>query len=202
MKLKADSNCVLDHLFICPYILLSNRRSLMKKIVIPTILAATVLVAGFVAIMPVQQAQTVHTFLASQIAASTTVVTLSKNLPDSGADVTWTINCGDGAIIHSLYADNSGFAGTDGDHSFESIVIAGSPFKDGILPSTLGGDDNEEWRDLINILSSFSNDGGMGAIPCPPNSTVVLTFNDPVGDGSPVPLRIAVGASGSPITLT
>jgi hypothetical protein len=39
----------------------------MKKIVIPAILGAVVLMAGFVALMPVQRAQTIHTFLAGQL---------------------------------------------------------------------------------------------------------------------------------------
>ena len=39
----------------------------MNKIVIPTILAATVLVAGIFAMMPVQKATTVHTGLTTAI---------------------------------------------------------------------------------------------------------------------------------------
>jgi hypothetical protein len=61
----------------------------MNKIVIPTILAATVLVAGFVAYLPVQKAQTVHTFLANviagNIAASVRDNTTVTNITNVGA---------------------------------------------------------------------------------------------------------------------
>ena len=39
----------------------------MNKIVIPTILAATVLVAGMFAMMPVQKASTVHTSITAAV---------------------------------------------------------------------------------------------------------------------------------------
>ncbi len=53
----------------------------MKKIAIPAILAATVLVAGMFAVMPVQKASTVHTTILSQIATAffgTTTMPTSK----------------------------------------------------------------------------------------------------------------------------
>lgn len=43
----------------------------MKKIVIPAVLAATILVAGMFAFMPVQKASTVHTGLSSGVSAIT-----------------------------------------------------------------------------------------------------------------------------------
>jgi hypothetical protein len=44
-----------------------ERNMAMNKVVIPAILGAVVLVAGMFAMMPVQQAQTVHTFLGGEI---------------------------------------------------------------------------------------------------------------------------------------
>lgn len=49
----------------------------MKKIVIPAILTATVLIAGMFAFMPIEKASTVHTTVLAQAAKATTVVDLS-----------------------------------------------------------------------------------------------------------------------------
>ena len=67
----------------------------MNKLTIPTILAATVMVAGIFAFMPVEQASTVHTTLAT--AADNTVLT--TDIGDaSGAAIGGSITAGIEAI--------------------------------------------------------------------------------------------------------
>jgi len=76
----------------------------MNKLMIPAILAATVLVAGIFAFMPVEQASTVHT----TIQASTThLVDTTVEATASGDN--FLITCpatSDGCIINEIYVDN------------------------------------------------------------------------------------------------
>ncbi|MGH9922023.1 MAG: hypothetical protein ACRD38_04670, partial [Nitrososphaerales archaeon] len=60
----------------------------MKKIVIPTILAATILVAGMFAMMPVQKASTVHSSISSSPLALTATIQPATAAADQA---TWTI---------------------------------------------------------------------------------------------------------------
>ena len=63
---------------------------LMKKVVIPTILAATILVAGIFAMMPVQKASTVHSGIASSPLVLTAVGLTPANAVSDLA--TFTVN--------------------------------------------------------------------------------------------------------------
>lgn len=82
----------------------------MKAIIIPTILAATVLVSGMFAFMPIERAGTVHTTIqANTIKFS--VATASK----SAAAQDFTISCpsaSDGCQILEVAADNNDGANT------------------------------------------------------------------------------------------
>ena len=57
----------------------------MNKFLIPTILAATILIAGVFALAPMEKASTVHTTITGQIATISAQSTLSLNA--AGADV-------------------------------------------------------------------------------------------------------------------
>lgn len=80
----------------------------MNKILIPTILIATVLVAGFFALAPVSEVSTVHTTI-----QGTQMVIDSLELTDvaitGGTDI-YTLNCAGDASILSVTA---AFIGTD-----------------------------------------------------------------------------------------
>ncbi|MFY3740050.1 MAG: hypothetical protein HMLIMOIP_000475 [Candidatus Nitrosomirales archaeon] len=96
----------------------------MKKIVIPTILAATILVAGMFAMMPVQKASTVHSGL-----AGVTVIELVDADNDVG-DV-YTLNCAGDAIITGInvfgagsVTDNDLTLAAGGEDATAAIVLA------------------------------------------------------------------------------
>jgi len=73
------------------------------KIIIPTILAATILIAGMFAFMPVEQASTVH---------STLSASFSQNNADNSADIT-IIAEGDGSPKHGWVCVAVNDAGDD-----------------------------------------------------------------------------------------
>jgi hypothetical protein len=80
----------------------------MKKIVIPTILAATVLVAGFVAYLPVQKAQTVHTFLADIITGNVEAIVAASVRDNIIVEEANLFNVTDRMVI----LDNAGIGST------------------------------------------------------------------------------------------
>ena len=84
----------------------------MKKIVIPAILAATVLVAGMFSFLPVEKAQTVHTTIqanSDKIITLTAVVTPEG----TGADQTATWTVGAPFRVLNILATNTVDAGND-----------------------------------------------------------------------------------------
>jgi len=84
----------------------------MNKLIIPTILTATVLVAGMFAFMPVQQASTVHTTVQANT-AQFSIQTANGNA--AGAGETITITCpaaSDGCTILDLIIFNDDNANT------------------------------------------------------------------------------------------
>lgn len=58
----------------------------MNRLVIPSILAATVLVAGFVAFMPVEKASTVHTTIAANVEDTPRSITVTTDTDAAEAD--------------------------------------------------------------------------------------------------------------------
>ena len=111
----------------------------MNKLLIPTILAAVVLVAGFFALSPIEQASTVHTTILAQV-ATTTVVTdfdldataedhvmiadsaaikeghLCVEITDTGNDGTWNLEydlTADGTVTGELSVAGTMEAGAD-----------------------------------------------------------------------------------------
>jgi len=91
---------------------------LMKKVVIPTILAATILVAGMFAMMPVQKAATVHSSI-----GQLTILELAD--ADSDAADVYTLDCTANAIVYGLYV---GTTGPDGTYTDSDLTIAGAGF--------------------------------------------------------------------------
>jgi len=71
----------------------------MNKLTIPAILAATVMVAGIFAFMPVEQASTVH---ATSALATVEVLTFTDADVTEGTDV-YSLTCTGDAFVNSVY---------------------------------------------------------------------------------------------------
>lgn len=143
----------------------------MNKTVIPSILTATILVAGIFAFMPVEKASTVHTSIGTQ-----QVEVVRKTLPSDGTDVLVTITAATDTVIHAVWIDNTPSAGTETDHELNSMTVGGSSFKDGIMPNSIAGSDAKETRDLLGILADDAN-GQDFIIPLNSGQTVILNFD-------------------------
>jgi len=92
---------------------------------IPAILAATVMVAGMFAFMPVEQASTVHT----TIQASTTQISVQTSQKTAGTGEDFTITCPTGSAgcrILEVYLDDDDLAGgRDADVDVINVVRGG-----------------------------------------------------------------------------
>ena len=81
----------------------------MNKLVIPTILAFTVIIAGAFAFMPVNKAETVHTQII-ETAGIEVLVERAVVLDKDGTDVAFTFTAaatGQGVLIKAIYTDNT-----------------------------------------------------------------------------------------------
>ena len=66
----------------------------MNKLLIPSILAVTIIVAGIFAFMPIDEATTVHTTLQSSTAATTQTTTLQGNIDKQDRIISYTFMTG------------------------------------------------------------------------------------------------------------
>ena len=171
----------------------------MKKLVIPAILTATVLIAGMFAFMPVEKASTVHT----SIGQTANVLTATKTLPLAGTPVTFTISCASDCLVQAVWLDNTPTTGAENDHELASVTVGGSAFKDGETPFTIANGDKEEARDLLGLLSDASN-GQDFTIPLNGGQTAVFTLDTANGANDViVTMTVAVtGLGAGTATLT
>jgi len=94
----------------------------MNKVLVPSILAATVMVAGMFAFMPVEQASTVH--IGSQLYAIE-VLTITDTDVTEGTDV-YTLTCnGDAMAVHTTIFHDLQGTNTDG-----TVTVASTAFGD------------------------------------------------------------------------
>src|SRR5574341_1816426 len=123
----------------------------MKKVVIPTILAATILVAGMFAMMPIQKAATVHTSIIAGGAGNVLLEVTDANV--NAADV-YTVDCTTDAVVIGITAT---LAGTVTD---EDLLVA------------QGGE-------ALQATVVFAAAGGQtlvaGGIPVPAAQTLTIT---------------------------
>ena len=89
----------------------------MNKLTIPTILVATVMVAGMFAFMPVDQASTVH---ATSALATVEVLTFTDTYLTTGTDV-YTLTCTGDALVNNIYVQQ--LPANDGDTSDLTVSI-------------------------------------------------------------------------------
>ena len=98
----------------------------MKKLAIPAILAATIMVAGLFAFAPVEQASTVHQL---QSGSSNSVLVLDKTLPVAGTVIDYTFTATTDSIIREIIMDNTDTVGDDSEFVICDINIGGSNFR-------------------------------------------------------------------------
>ena len=93
----------------------------MNKLLLPTILAATVLVAGIFALTQIEEATTVHTTIQNTQMVMDAVEVVDVAIADAGTDV-YTLNCAGEFELMSL---NAAFAGTDSNNEEFGIIALG-----------------------------------------------------------------------------
>ncbi len=149
----------------------------MKKIVIPTILAATILVAGMFAMMPVQKAATIHSSL---IAAAGSIVLEVTDANVNAADV-YTVDCTTNAVVTGVTAT---LAGTISDEDLQ-VAQGGEATQATVVFAAAGG------QTLV-----------AGGIPVPAAETLTITEGamTDAGDETAV-IKVAV-SGGTACTLT
>ena len=79
----------------------------MTKLTIPAILAATIMVAGIFAFMPVEQASTVHTTIVADLGRTSSVILDAATIADPGNSATSTVTVVQAAtagnVINGIY---------------------------------------------------------------------------------------------------
>ena len=138
----------------------------MNKLVIPSILAATVLVAGIFSLIPVQKASTVH----STIQAATTKLT-SVTKTDTNVDSTDTasVTCTQSFVVRTIQADIANSVAAD-------ITAVISSDADGAAAAFVP----------VNILSGVNvgaTSENVVDAALPASGTVTITFTEVAADG-------------------
>jgi hypothetical protein len=143
----------------------------MKKIVIPTILAATILVAGMFAMMPVQKAATVHSAIGSSIA------TLELSDADNTTGDVYTVDCTTDFVVSGAYINVAGAVGGGGD---EVITVAAGELARTFTNPPLGG--SELLGGDLAVLAAEDVD---------------ITFTDTTNSVTTVDVQVAVRTNGA-----
>ena len=153
----------------------------MNKILIPTILAATVLIAGIFAFMPVEKASTIH----GLIGGTASILTTTMTLPQNNVDILLVIDCGPkGGTVLDIFHDNSPTTGPQKDYELRDIDVSfdGTQDQDRSYRQQLGltfaGLDNTAYRSLWDQLWDVGKTGfhHFNGIVCPPGEFIVMEW--------------------------
>jgi len=159
----------------------------MNKLTIPAILAATVLVAGMFAFMPVEQASTVHTI----IQASTTQISVQTSQKTAGTGEDFTITCpttSAGCRILEVYLDDDDADADDADADVINVVRDGENVQ-------LAADVDNAAVDNITVLLN-----GLSGVAMAAGDTITIPIT---GDSSDYTLTVIAETEGdSEIGLT
>ena len=169
----------------------------MNKIVIPAILVATILITGFFAFMPINDATTVHTTIQAAIGEGFRVSSGAKSLGGVGGTSTFTLSCTNDCIVETIHAWTGGGTG-DEDVVFVVNISGPVPILESDLASpsdnALGdlsvGDGPSNIVDLLKMIQSQHNATGadqatVETISIPGGTTVVVSVINSVDtDGS------------------
>jgi hypothetical protein len=178
----------------------------MKKIVIPTILTATVLIAGMFAFMPIEKAQTVHTTILAGTMEPFSVACTSVTLAaaDDDGDITLTVDtepivlmsatfqtntvatdADDTVAVTALTVDDAGI-GTEAAATLTDVVFDAAPTEGDILSMFSGADAQTIAPLIVDDVATLTIDGTVNT----GTSTYIITFkglkvtgeDDPVCD--------------------
>jgi hypothetical protein len=121
----------------------------------------------------------------------------------AGTDVPFTIACSADCLVQAIWLDNTPTIGAQNDHDVQSFTVGGSVHNNGIMPFTIAGSDNEEYRDLLGLISDQAN-GQDQVIPLNGGQNAVLTLDTANGVNDViVTMTVAVtGPGASAATLT
>lgn len=136
------------------------------KYIIPAILTATVLLAGFFAFSPIEQASTVHTTI---IAATSGVACATESVTLSGApdDDIITFNFADPIVLKSIFVEaTTTFVAGDDEWGLDAITVDGNTFEfTAIADDAI--DTGEELLMQMDLTSEITS-----------QATLVITIND------------------------
>ena len=119
----------------------------MNKIIIPLIVAVTVLIVGVFALIPVEKASTVH----DQIIAQTGITTASATSTVEDADIVITCGtAGDGCVIWNVYVDDDDLDGSDDVVLDQSCCPSSGITMSGILGETFPNDTGNPCQGTID----------------------------------------------------
>ena len=157
----------------------------MNKFAIPTILLATVMVAGIFAFAPVEQASTVHDS-GTIITAGGAVLDAAEDLTDrivevNDDDITITIGTDDNTpfVVHQIIA--CGDSAVNGDIEIVSIVVDGDSIEKigGGLNgfSIVDASEEQSCQDLVSLANKATLSDGVGVSMASSGGDIVFTFN-------------------------
>ena len=164
----------------------------MNKIVIPAILVATILITGFFAFMPIDEAITVHTTLQTQIGESFRISSGSQSLGTQGGDNTYTLSCSNDCIVESIHGWTTGTTDDEDIVCVRNIsgvvnvlrVDLTCTTTDNALGDLSVGDATSNIVDLLKMIQSLAPTGAdqstVESISVPGGSTVVVTISNSV----------------------
>jgi len=156
----------------------------MNKLLIPTILVATVMIAGAFAFMPIEKATTVHIQIIDSIGQTANVIEDRATLLTSGVDVACTVTSTNDYIIIEIYLDNSPTTGGDKSFRIQDMfvdgVTVGGPLN--AAPLTIATGDMEAYIPLFPIMKNPGNFQQMGPIPVEGGEDFVFVLDN--DDGS------------------
>ena len=165
----------------------------MNKIVIPAILVATILITGFFAFMPIDEAITVHTTIQASIGEGFRVSSGVQLLGTVGGDSTFTLSCSSDCIVESIHGW-TGSATEDGDVVFVrnikgvvNVLEADiSPPSNGALGDiAVGIAQPSNITDLLKMIQSAHNVTGtdqstVETISIPGGGTIIVTVQNSI----------------------
>ena len=98
----------------------------MSKLTIPTILATTIVVAVIFALVPIDQASTVHTTIIADVAQETAIIYAAATIADPGNTLTSTVDLADAATAGNTISGTVCFEITTTDVDTATVQVTTS----------------------------------------------------------------------------
>ena len=160
----------------------------MNKLLIPTILVATIMIAGVFAFNPVEKASTVHTTI-----GTSSMLTTTMTLPQNGDDILLVIDCGPiGGTILDVFHDNSPTGNGEIDYDYRALGIDASTvndrdsdrsYRNGLFDRTFSSNDNPAYRSLWDQLWQNNNEfHHFNGLVCPPGEFIIIEWDTENGN--------------------